>query len=149
MRLSDPVQGEVTRSYILHLPASYNPANTAATPLLLDYHGYTASANLQLLLFPWRQVADRDETGGVECQRMRPQSSHHLHMSGFIYVAMDGMSDVPEGGRRHGSWNCSSSSGPLGPTCDLSVIPSYPCYASCAASSPQGDCTYLENSCDW
>ena len=65
VRLMDPVQGEVTRSYILHLPASYNPANTAATPLLLDYHGYTASANLQLLLFPWRQVADRDETGGV------------------------------------------------------------------------------------
>ena len=63
----DPVQGEVTRSYILHLPASYDPANTAATPLLLDYHGYTASANLQLLLFPWRQVADRDETGGDEC----------------------------------------------------------------------------------
>ena len=51
--------------------------------------------------------------------------------------------------RRHGSWNCSSSSGPLGPTCDLSVIPSYPCYTSCAASSPQGDCSYLENSCDW
>ena len=71
----DPVQGEVTRSYILHLPASYDPANTAATPLLLDYHGYTASANLQLLLFPWRQVADRDETGAVECQRRPPQSS--------------------------------------------------------------------------
>ena len=88
----DPVQGEVTRSYILHLPASYSPANTAATPLLLDYHGYTASANLQLLLFPWRQVADRDETGGVECQR-RP---HNL----IIISTCQGLSTWPWTGCR-------------------------------------------------
>ena len=28
------------------------------------------------------------------------QSYLHFHVSGFIYVAMDGMSDVPEGGYR-------------------------------------------------
>ena len=91
----DPVQGEVTRSYILHLPASYTPANTAATPLLLDYHGYTASANLQLLLFPWRQVADRDETGGVEKAPTILSSSPHVR----VYLRGHGRDVRRVGGR--------------------------------------------------
>ena len=62
-QVSDPDQGEVTRDYILHLPRNYDPSNNAAVPILLDYHGYTANALIQLALLPWSKVADMDETG--------------------------------------------------------------------------------------
>ena len=119
----DPHQGEVRRSYDVYVPASYD---SEATPVLLDFHGYTANADIQFTLFPWRKVADEE---------------------GFIYVAMNGMNDV-DGLGLHGSWNCSSSSGPLGITCDLDVLGEFPCYRSCAGPSGE-DCSYLENSCDW
>ena len=32
------VAGEVTRAYVVHVPASYSPANTEATALVLDYN---------------------------------------------------------------------------------------------------------------
>ena len=31
----DPLMGEVTRSYLLHLPANYDTSNTAPVPLML------------------------------------------------------------------------------------------------------------------
>ena len=33
--VTDPVLGEVTRSYILHLPAMYSTSNTQPTPLMM------------------------------------------------------------------------------------------------------------------
>ena len=33
--VSDPLMGEVTRSYLLHLPANYDTSNTAPVPLML------------------------------------------------------------------------------------------------------------------
>ena len=119
----DPYQGEVRRSYDVYVPASYD---SEATPVLLDFHGYTANADIQFTLFPWRIVADEES---------------------FIYVAMNGMNDV-NGLGLHGSWNCSSNEGPLGITCDLDVLGEFPCYRSCAGPSGE-DCSYLENSCDW
>ena len=119
----DPYQGEVRRSYDVYVPASYD---SEATPVLLDFHGYTANADIQFTLFPWRIVADEES---------------------FIYVAMNGMNDV-DGLGLHGSWNCSSNEGPLGITCDLDVLGEFPCYRSCAGPSGE-DCSYLENSCDW
>ena len=42
-----------------------------ATPLVLDYHGWTGTAHDEMVNMPWRDVADVD-----------PQ--------GFIYVTMEG-----------------------------------------------------------
>ena len=119
--VSDPFQGSVSRDYILHIPANFDTSNTVALPLVLDYHGWTGSADDQVNSVPWAQLADTE---------------------GFLYVSMDGMSDV-HGGGSHGSWNVSATQGPLGPTCDTSLVGDYPCYTSC------GDCSYLEDSCDW
>ena len=33
--VTDPGMGEVTRSYILHLPAMFSPSNTKPTPLMM------------------------------------------------------------------------------------------------------------------
>jgi len=121
--VGDPFQGEVTRSYVLHLPAHYDTSNTVATPLVLDYHGWTGTAHDQMVHMPWRDVADVDPVG-------------------FIYVTMEGMNDVAEGGW-WGSWNVSSTEGPLGLTCDPSLHHDYPCYSSC------GECGYQEGTCDW
>lgn len=126
IQVSDPDQGEVTRAYILHLPANYDQSNNVAVPLLLDYHGWTDNAVEQMEIAPWAEVADEDETG-------------------FIYVAMDGMSDI-KGEGVYGSWNVSATLGPIGLTCDPKLVGDYPCYSSCA---PQGDCGYLVDSCDW
>jgi len=126
VQVSDPDQGEVRRDYILHLPANYDPSNNVAVPLLLDYHGWSRSADIQMDLVPWAEVADMDETG-------------------FIYVSMDGMNDIQSEGN-YGSWNVSATMGPLGLTCDPVLVGDYPCYKSCAS---QGDCGYLVDSCDW
>jgi len=73
--------------------------------------------------FYWPEVADTDDTG-------------------FIYVAMDGMSDGAPG-----SWNVSATQGPLGLTCDPSLITDHSyCYESCDTTR---DCSYLVDSCDW
>ena len=89
----------MTRDYILHVPANYDTSNSVAAPLLLDYHGWTGSAQFQIDNVPWTQLADTE---------------------GFIYVSMEGMSDV-QGGGRYGSWNVSATEGPLGLTCDTSL----------------------------
>ena len=62
----------------------------------------------------------------------------------FILVWPDGNADGWDG---MGSWNCSRTDGPLGPTCVLPRTPylheyPYPCYPSCPLCDP-------ENSCDW
>lgn len=107
------------RDYVVHLPASYDHSNAQATPLLLDYHGWTRSADIQMDLVPWSPLSDSE---------------------GFIFVSMDGMNDVAGGGD-YGSWNVSATSGPLGMTCDPGLVGGYPCYESCDTS---GDCSYLQ-----
>ena len=124
MQVTDPYQGEVTRDYILHLPLRYDLGNNIAVPLVLDYHGWTGTAHDQMVHMPWRDVADLDNPG-------------------FIYVTMEGMNDVAEGGW-WGSWNVSKSEGPLGIVCDPDLHTDYPCYTSCSS-----DCGYVEGSCDW
>ena len=122
--LTDPGQGHLDRTFNLHLPLNYLTFNTRPTPLVLDFHGWTGSATDQMeYTGKWPQVADEDEDG-------------------FIYVAMEGMSDVVGGGS-FGSWNVSKTEGPLGLTCDPPLHSGYPCFYSC------GDCSYLQDSCDW
>ena len=84
--VEDPnLEREVVREYVLHLPAHYDTSNTVPVPLVLDYHGWGGTARDQMVHMPWRDVADMDHTG-------------------FIYITLQGMSDVPEGGF-WGSWN--------------------------------------------
>ena len=70
MSVSDPGQGEITRSYLLHLPARYDPSNRVRVPLVLDFHCSSCNADFQMSS-AWPQVADQDQDG-------------------FVYVAMEG-----------------------------------------------------------
>ena len=58
-------------------------------------------------------------------------------------MTMEGMNDVPDGGW-HGSWNVSSSVGPLGEVCEVGLHHDYPCYASC-----DYDCRHVDATCDF
>ena len=68
--VSDPGQGEITRSYLLHLPARYNTNNSVRVPLVLDFHCRTCTATSQMSS-AWPQVADQDQEG-------------------FVYLALEG-----------------------------------------------------------
>ena len=85
--VEDPNLGEVVREYALHLPAHFDTSNTIPVPMVLDYHGWTGTSHDQMVNMPWRDVADLDDTG-------------------FIYISLQGMNDVPNGGW-WGSWNVS------------------------------------------
>ena len=76
--VSDPGQGEVSRSFLLHLPARYDTSNGVKVPLVLDFHCSSCTADFQMSS-PWPQVADEDQEG-------------------FVYVAL-------EGGRREHYYN--------------------------------------------
>ena len=89
LTVEDPNLGPVVREYALHLPAHYDTSNSVPVPLVLDYHGWTGTAHDQMVNMPWRDVADLDEKG-------------------FIYISLQGMNDVPDGGS-WGSWNVSRS----------------------------------------
>ena len=56
--VGDEFQGEVTRTYYLHLPAAYSPANSEAAALVLDYPGYGVTSNWEMESKPWRGIAD-------------------------------------------------------------------------------------------
>jgi len=119
--VEDPnLEIEVVREYVLHLPAHYDTSNTVPVPLVLDYHGWGGTARDQMVHMPWRDVADMDHTG-------------------FIYITLQGMSDVPEGGF-WGSWNVTRSDGP--PICDPTLHSGYANYASCGEYD-------VEGTCDW
>ena len=68
--VSDPGLGELTRSFLLHLPAGYETSNSVSVPLVVDFHCRTCSATTQMNS-AWPQVADQDQEG-------------------FVYVAMEG-----------------------------------------------------------
>ena len=87
--------------------------------LVVDYHGWTRSADISMDLVPWAQLADT-EAGGRRRTTIR-LSLCLVTSSGFIFIAMDGMSDVVGGGD-YGSWNVSKTEGPLGLTCDPQLV---------------------------
>ena len=57
------VAGEVTRAYVVHVPASYSPANSEAAALVLDYNNDNNSNN------------NNNDTGGG-LPRLDPQRGH-------------------------------------------------------------------------
>ena len=114
--------GELDREYILHVPASYDPA--ALTPLVLWIHGYTGTAS-----------GAEQYTG----------TSGHADTHGYI-VAYPQATSFRAGlpGRedaRVTSWNdltCNVSPGPEGEICTDDAF-DYPCPPEC------GDC----GACNW
>ena len=56
--VADEFQGAVTRTYYLHLPAAYSPANSEAAALVVDYPGYGVTSNWEMESKPWRGIAD-------------------------------------------------------------------------------------------
>jgi polyhydroxybutyrate depolymerase len=46
----------IYRTYILYIPAAYNATN--ATPLVINFHGYTSNANAQMYYGDFRAIAD-------------------------------------------------------------------------------------------
>lgn len=88
---------------------------------MLDLHGWTGSAD--------------DQSHGHNGWK------HLASQEGFAMIWPDGMGDSPN---NMGSWNCSKSIGPMGPTCDLNREPYglTECYYSCPLCDEA-------TSCDW
>ena len=114
----DKLNGKVNRFYILGLPKGYD--NTEPLPLIFNLHGWTETANGHIHYSPWAKLIKEEN---------------------FVLVLPQGMDDDPSGSP---SWNCSSSVGPKGPTCDLDrdTWGEIGCYNSC----PLCD---AKTSCDW
>ena len=115
---NDKILGPTERSYIVYIPETYNADET--NMLVIDMHGLHGSADGQSKGF-WRQTAERKKN--------------------TIVVWPDGMHDSPNG---IGSWNCSTTEGPLGHPCVIERTDwkKFECHFSC----PTCDENY---SCDW
>ena len=114
----DNLLGTVNRFYILGLPKHYD--NTEPLPLVFSLHGWTETADGHLHYCPWNKLIKEEN---------------------FVLVLPQGMDDDPNG---NPSWNCSSSVGPKGPTCDMdrNTWGQIDCYNSCPLCDSQA-------SCDW
>jgi poly(3-hydroxybutyrate) depolymerase len=122
----DPTFGTTSRSLKLHLPSGYSIDNNVATPLVLDFHGWTGDGQSQVYPGGLDDVADEDANGG------------------FIVAHGDGWGD-PSSGHGWGSWNCSRT--PVDGTSPPCQLPrpsglEIHCYDTCLQCDPV-------NSCDW
>lgn len=136
----DKLLGPVDRNYIIQIPKGktfyptflnlFTPCimsnwsetdNETPKMMVLDLHGWTGSAASKAKWSGWRQLGKRKD---------------------FIVVWPDGMRDGPN---QWGSWNCSMTIGPLGPTCDTDRNAwgqKQECYYSCPLC-------HKKTSCDW
>jgi poly(3-hydroxybutyrate) depolymerase len=46
-QVADPLLGEVTRTYRVHVPLPYHVSNDVPVPLVMDYHGLGGGAEWQ------------------------------------------------------------------------------------------------------
>jgi polyhydroxybutyrate depolymerase len=102
--------GELERQYWLHLPPDYDPS--LPTPLVLDFHGYTGTA---------------------ESEEVYTGLSAHADRPGFVVVYPQGTSFVAPDGNRVTSWNDlagSKPAGPEGPICSETAF-EYPFPPEC------------------
>ena len=117
VNFTDPEHGVVERSFIQYLPESYN--GDLAVPLVLDFHGWTSSAQSQ----------------------METESQLHILAEefGFIVVFVDGVPDSPSGWR---SWNINDEAGPYGDVCDRDRDQwgVYECHYSCQGCDEHTTC---------
>jgi len=114
---SDPDHGDVERSYIQYVPSNYD--GQTGVPLLLDFHGWTSSAQSQ----------------------METESQFHLlaEALGFVAVFVQGTDDSPSGVT---SWNIAREVGPYGDVCDRDrdYWGVYECHYSCPGCDPHTTC---------
>ena len=128
LQVEDPLLGQVSREYRLHLPLHWDLASPA--PLVLDYHWYGGSIESHVTDgHDFEGVADEEEEGGP------------------LVVTPLGMGDYPGESWRH-SWNCSSTWGPLGEMCetDREVWGEAHCFSSCSSYCEPGPALH---SCEW
>jgi len=126
--VEDPNLGLVIRTFGIHIPEQYSPGKK--TPMIMHFHGSQGSGS-GACHRKWCDISDEDTDGG------------------FIVVQPDG-----EDG---GTWNVSTTYGPLGPTCVLprpgEIGDASKCeeYASCGIyyDIPE-DCEWAyQNTCGW
>ena len=72
IEFEDPEHGSVQRMYLLYLPSNYEQLD--ALPLLLDFHGFTMTAEEQRQYSQWDVLAEQE---------------------GFIAVFPEGVPDSP------------------------------------------------------
>ena len=114
----DKLLGPVERAFIIQIPFGYDDLKPLS--MLFDVHWYGGSAGSHYDMSPFTQM-------GLD--------------KNFITVLPNSMHDTASGS---GSWNCSSTYGPLGPICDTNRDEWG--YNECFDSCPLCD---QRNSCDW
>ena len=88
----DPDFGSVDRLYLQYLPSNYE--DQESFPLVLDFHGFTLTADEQRQYSRWDVLAEEE---------------------GFIAVFPEGVPDSPSELR---SWNINDDTGIYGDVCD-------------------------------
>jgi len=89
---NDPDFGSVDRLYLQYLPSNYE--DQESFPLVLDFHGFTMTADEQRQYSRWDVLAEEE---------------------GFIAVFPEGVPDSPSDLR---SWNINDDTGIYGDVCD-------------------------------
>jgi poly(3-hydroxybutyrate) depolymerase len=112
----DPDLGFVDRMYLQYLPSNYQDRDSF--PLVIDFHGFSMTANEQRLYSKWDVLAEEE---------------------GFIAVFPEGVPDSPSELR---GWNINDDTGPYGDVCDRDrhYWGEYECHYSCEDCDPKTSC---------
>jgi len=129
VQVQDPNMGTVQREYVLHLPEHYETSNEKEVSLILDYHGWSGTAEMQEFKGSLNDVADEQED----------ETFIIVHMEGGGY---DDYGDKVSGAGGGGSWNCTRTDGPYGPPCPIPRPEGhdFTCYKSCEACDGHNSC---------
>jgi len=126
VQVEDPNMGSLQREYVLHLPAHYDRTNERLVSLVLDYHGWSGTAEGQEFKGSLNDVADEEED----------ETFIIVHLEGAGY---DDHGDKVTGAGGGGSWNDSRTDGIYGPPCNIEMK-EFTCYKSCEACDPHNSC---------
>ena len=112
----DPEHGPVERMYLQYLPSNYQEHDSF--PLVLDFHGFTMTAEDQRLYSKWDVLAEEE---------------------GFIAIFPEGVPDAPSELR---GWNINDDEGAYGAVCDRDrhYWGEYECHYSCQDCDPETSC---------
>ena len=109
----DPDHGAMNRMYLQYLTSNYQDQENF--PLILDFHGFTMTADEQRARAKWDVLAEEE---------------------GFIAVFPEGVPDAPSELR---GWNINDDEGKYGPVCDRDREHwgEYECHYSCLDCDPK------------
>lgn len=68
--------GGQERSYVMHIPATYDPAKS--TSLVISFHGFASNAAEQVVLTKWNEVSDKENFVVVYPQALETPPRWHL-----------------------------------------------------------------------